>query len=295
MIVKNKKMKATHTGVLHIGNIEIPCHVLENGDRVLSGRGMQNSLGFSRSSSGVALPNLVESKLKDFLSDEVINKLKNPVAFERIGRGGSAPETHGNDATILVDLCDALIEARKQGKLTKAQNIYAEQAEMIIRSIAKVGIIALIDEATGYQEVRDKQALAAILDKFLRKELAAWAKRFPDEFYKEMFRLRGWEWSPSSVAKPSVVGKYTNDLVYERIAPALLEELERKNPKNKSGNRSNRHHQWLTDEVGHPALSQHLHAVIGLMRASGSWEGFYRLMQKSFPKRGDTLELPLDE
>ncbi len=63
----------------------------------------------------------------------------------------------------------------------------AKAASLLIRGLAYVGIVALVDEATGYQEVRDKRALQSILDKYLRKELAAWAKRFPDEFCKEMF------------------------------------------------------------------------------------------------------------
>ena len=33
-------MKATHSGILKIGDAEISCYVLENGERVLSTRGM---------------------------------------------------------------------------------------------------------------------------------------------------------------------------------------------------------------------------------------------------------------
>lgn len=289
-----KKLKATHTGELHIGNITLPCHILEDGSRVISGRGMQNSLGFSKSASGLALPNLVESKLKEFLSLEVIEKLKNPVIFERVGSGGSAPETHGNDATILVDICDALIEARKTpGLLTETQRQYADYAEMIMRSVAKVGIIALIDEATGYQEIRDKKALAAILDAYLLNELAAWAKRFPDEFYKEMFRLRGWNWS--FLKRPAYVGRITNDIVYERLAPGLLREIKNRAPKDDKGNRKGTLQQLLTEDIGHPALAQHLHAIIGLMRASSSWDVFYRLLQRAFPKRSDQLPSLLED
>ncbi len=87
-------------------------------------------------------------------------------------------------------------------------------ADLLIRALAKVGIIALVDEATGYQEVRGKQALQAILDAFLRKELAAWAKRFPDEFYQQIFRLRDWEWKGRAKNPPQAVAHYTKDIVY---------------------------------------------------------------------------------
>ena len=93
--------------------------------------------------------------------------------------------------------------------------------------------------------------------------------------------------------RPQVVGKYTRDLVYERLAPGIVAELESKNPPNQRGRRKTKHHQWLTEDVGHPALAQHLHALIGLMRASGTWKEFYAMVNRAFPKKGDTLFLPL--
>jgi hypothetical protein len=158
---------------------------------------------------------------------------------------------------------------------------------MLTRGLAHVGIIALVDEATGYQDVRDRLALQAILDAYLRKELAAWAKRFPEEFYRQIFRLRDWQWKGMKVNRPQIVAKYTNDLVYERLAPGILDELQRRNPKDEKGQRQAKHHQWLTD-VGHPALAQHLHAVIGFMRASARWDQFYRLLQRAFPKGAES-------
>lgn len=291
---KNGVPEATHTGELFIGNIAIPCHVLEDGSRVISGRGIQNSLGFSKSSSGLSLSNFIESKLIHYLSPEVIDRIENPFVFKRIGSGGSAPTTHGYDAGLLIDICDATIEAFVNKKLNPSQYKYAEHAQMIIRSVAKVGIIALVDEATGYQEVRDKQALQAILDKYLAKELAAWAKRFPDDFYKEMFRLKGWDFTPANVAKPGVVGLYTNQLVYERLAYGLVEELQKKNPKNESGNRKAKHHQWLTSEIGHPALAQHLHSTIGFMKFCSNWDQFIDMMDRVYPRKGHTIPLNLE-
>ena len=85
-----------------------------------------------------------------------------------------------------------------------------------------------------------KQALQAILDAYLRKELAAWAKRFPDEFYEQMFRLRGWQWKGMKVNRPQIVGRYTNDLVYERLEPGILNELQTRNPKNQRGERDSK-------------------------------------------------------
>ena len=151
--------------------------------------------------------------------------------------------------------------------------------------------------APCYQEIRDKKALQEILDRYLLKEFAAWAKRFPDEFYKQMFRLRGWQWRGMRVNRPSVVGKYTNDLIYQRLAPGVLEELQRRNPRDEKGNREGKHHQLLTPDLGIPALQNHLFATTKFMEASATWDQFYRSMQRAFPKltRNMVLNFPEPE
>lgn len=284
---------ATHEGVLRIGEADLPCYVLEDGTRILSTRGVMSSLGRTwrgRKYSGSTLPVFLEARnLAPFISDELMGVLE-PRHF-RPPTGGARSE--GFPAQILPLVCDVYLSARDAGALTASQQSVAKNCEILVRSLSKVGVIALVDEATGYQETRDKQALQALLDQYLKKELAAWAKRFPDDFYKEMFRLCGWRWTGMS-ARPGVVGHFTKDIVYERLAPGIVEELERINPKNEKGNRRAKHHQWLTDDVGHPALSQHLYAVIGVMRGCRNWPEFKLLLDRFFPKKGDTLPMPLD-
>jgi P63C domain len=297
-----KTPKATHRGALNLGNIKIPCAVLDDGKRVITEHGMTMALLGSRSGaskrlkkaqqdSGAPLPIfLAPGNLKPFISDELASGPLTPIEY----RDGDRM-VRGFDATALPAACDVWLKAREAGALQTQQLDKAQKAEMLMRGLAHIGIIALVDEATGYQEIRDRLALQAILDAYLRKELAAWAKRFPDEFYQQMFRLKGWQWRGMSVNRPSVVGKYTNDIVYERLAPGILEELQSRNPKDDKDKRPVKHHQWLTEDVGHPALAQHLHAVIGFMRASTTWDGFYRLMQRAFPKKGHTIEMALGD
>jgi hypothetical protein len=274
--------------------------VLDDGTRVLSMRGVSRAFGSTR--TGVAetgesgapnIPPFLASKaLSPFIPNELMARLNKPILY-RPGHGGRP--AFGYEAILLPEICEVILDADKAGKLRANQKMLAASASILIRGLAHTGIVALVDEATGYQEVRDKRALQALLDRYLRKELAAWAKRFPDEFYKEMFRLRNWVWPVPSARRPGIVGIYTNDLVYERLAPGILEQLEARNPKDERGIRRGRHHQLLTDDVGHPALAQHLHAVIGLMRASSGWDQFYRMMNRAFPKRGTTIELALGD
>lgn len=280
---------ATHTGSINIGGASIPCAVLETGKRVVWQREVVGLLtgnkkgGLSRYLTATNLEPFAPEKFKHGNFDETAT------VFEMNGQ-----KSHGFDAEDIVDICKMYMTARRANVLLPSQIHLAAQAEIIVLSLAKVGITALIDEATGFQEVRDRKALQALLDTYLKQEHAAWAKRFPDEFYKEMFRLRSWQYPTVSGGKPGVVGKYTIDLVYERLAPGLVDELEKKNPKNENGNRKTKHHQWMTDDVGHPALTAHMHSVMGFMRASDNWDQLMAMMDRAFPKKGTQISLLLE-
>src|SRR4029078_9085795 len=136
----------------------------------------------------------------------------------------------GYKAELLPSTCYVFIDALEKKALKLNQIHIAERAKMLVRGFAIIGIIALVDEATGFQETRKRDALQKILDKYLRKEYAAWARRFPIEFHEQLFRLKGWGLDKKTMKMPSVVGRYTNDLIYDRLAPGILEELRKRNP-----------------------------------------------------------------
>lgn len=284
--------KATHDGELKIGNDIIPCAVLEDGTRVLISKGFLTALGRPwKGSSRTELPNFLGAKnLIPFVCNDLMDGLT-PIKYINI-RGTI---TNGFKAKILPLVCDVYLKARDDGILSKTQEPIAKKAELLMRGLAHVGIIALVDEATGYQEVRARRALEEILDKFIAEELRKWAKTFPDEFYKEMFRLRGWGYNPFSVKRPSYVGHLTNDIVYERLAPGVLDELKRVTPKDSKGRRKHRYFQRLTEDVGNPRLREHLAAVIALMKASTKWSQFERSIQRAFPKWNEQMLLDIPE
>jgi hypothetical protein len=298
-------LKATHTGELKIGDLHFECAVLEDGSRIVSETQFMKQMGMYRSGalsvrrkqsdneSGAQTPlSLAYKNLKPFVDIHLTGVHFQPVTYRTVKGSVS---TAGLRADIIPKVCEVWIDADRAGVLGHRQKMIAAKADILLRGMAHVGIISLVDEATGYQEIRDKQALQAILDRYLRQEFADWAKRFPDEFYKQMFRLRGWQWRGMRVNRPSVVGKYTNDLVYQRLAPGILDELQKRNPKDEKGNREGKHHQLLTGDTGVPALSQHLFATVGFMRASTSWDQFYRMMQRAFPKLNSNLVLNFPE
>jgi prophage antirepressor-like protein len=146
---------------------------------------------------------------------------------------------------------------------------------------------------TGAYVIPMPMVREAVAKLFVRPTLGAWAKRFPDEFYWHIYRLRGWTWRNMEVNHPQAVATYTIDYVYERIAPGLLDELVKRNPANERGSRKARHHQFLTDNIGHPALERHLYAVLSIMRASPTWGDFTIAMDRFHPRQGRNLLLAL--
>lgn len=284
---------------LVIGGVPVDCYVLEDGRRVLTQESFLLSMGRAAKAKGghgvrTAVDNippfLAAANLKPLIEQEITGSTT-PIEF--ITTKGS--RALGYPAELLPETCRVYLAARDNGTLLPSQAHIAVRADMLVRALASVGIASLVDEATGYQEVRDKKALEALLDKYLLKEFAAWAKRFPDDFYKEMFRLRGWVFPSVTGGKPGVVGRYTMDIVYERLAPGLVAELEERNPKTASGRRKANHHQWLSDDVGHPALSAHIQGVTWLMKASDSWDQFIASLDRAKPKSGSQLPLLFED
>jgi len=282
---------ATHDGILNLGGMQLPCAVLEDGTRVLSQRGFARAIGgakpmaMARRGAG-NLPSFLSAKnLKPFIDNDFAAAAM-PILYTPKHGGRSA---YGIQAVAIPQICDVWLKARAANALHPLQVHLAAKAEILMRGLAHVGIIALVDEATGYQNVRARRALDKILERFINKELVKWAKTFPDEFYEQLFRLRGWQYSEvESFRRPSVVGLWTNDIVYARLAPGVLDELRRKNPVNEKGRRKHKLFQWLTEDVGHPRLREHLAAVIALMKAAPNWGVFMRMVQRALPKHDET-------
>ena len=262
---------ATHHGELTLAGTIIPCAVLKNGQRVIASRQVIGLLTGTK--KGQIQRYLSPKNLQPYLPEKLKNaNLDNLIKYEVNGKKG-----YGFDAELIVDLCNMYIKAREDNILLASQLRLAHKAQIIISSLAKVGIVGLIDEVTGYEKVREKDALQALLDKYLQKEYATWAKRFPDEFYTEIFRLKQWTFKDLK-HKPSIIGKYTTDLVYDRIAPDLTKKLKELTPK-----KSVRLHQFLTIDLGVPALNHHISNVITLMKVAEDWDQFKSLLDRIFP------------
>lgn len=302
--MSKKSPKAIATGVLKIGNAKIPCAVLDDEDntRVLSQAGFLSAIGRSKTtaSSGnsahVSLPAFLRARnLEPFISND-LRRTSTPIIFEpEKGGGTDGNKALGYIASILPEVCWVYHDAQTAGKLLPNQKHVADYCNILLRGLTNVAIDALVDEATGFQDIRTKNALQKILEKYVVKELQPWVMTFEDSYYKEIFRLNGWPYNPSSVKRPSVIGHWTNDLVYDRLAPGVRKELEILTGRDNEGRLKTKLHRRLTPELGHPALKAHLASIEALMRASSDWPRFKRLVQRAFPKIGTNLELQLDD
>ena len=293
-------VRATHGAAdqpLRIGELEIPAYVLEDGRRVLSLGGMVKAMGMSIGSAGGGegdrLVSFASGKsINPFISSDLYSRMRSPIRF-RAPTGGTIAT--GYEATILPDLCDAVLAARKAGALVPHQRHIADQCEILVRGFARVGIIALVDEVTGYQKDRARDALAKILEAFIAKELQPWVQTFPADYYEQLFRLRGLEFPKGSVRRPQYFGVLTNDIVYKRLAPGVLDALKRVTPKDEeTGRYKHRFFQRLTNNVGYPKLREHLGAVVATMRLSKDYNDFMSKLNRFYPRQDDTMPLPLE-
>lgn len=287
------------SGILQLGNVSIPCAVLTDGTRVLSENGIANALLGGRSGAskrkkkaaeeaGAHLPIFVAPRqLEPFITKELVDGPLKPICYVE-GRS----VVIGYDARILRAVCEIWLSARAAGALQDQQLDKAQRAEMLMRALADIGIVALVDEATGYQEYRARDELQQILSAYIAEELLPWAKRFPDSYYQQLHRVWGWPYKPGNHKRNAYIGRLTNWLIYEKLPPGILEELRSRNPKNPiTGRRKRTHHEHLTDDIGHPNLEKQIGAVTTLLRATPSGKpGFFKtLFRTAFPSEQPEL------
>ncbi len=262
-------------GILTIGNVELPVYVLDDGRRVISRTGATDVItgkkggGNLESYLGVEalrgyVPSDLPGQMIEFVIPEVVNKT-----------------VLGMSAETFLEICTAYVRALDDGALkTERQRAIAIKAGMFLASCAKTGLVALIDEATGYQYVRSEDALQFKLRLFLEEEIRKWEPTFPDELWYEFGRLT--RWKGPITQRPKYWGKLVMELIYEYLDPDVAEWLRKNNPKPQKGQN---HHQWLRSEYGLRKLMEHLWMVIGLAKACQSMQELKTRMAEMYGRQ----------
>ncbi|MGJ8605489.1 MAG: P63C domain-containing protein [Marivita sp.] len=278
-------LDAIYSGKLPIGDVELDCAVLDGGVRVLSERAVHRAFGSKRGGShwkrmkenegGANLPSFLSAKnYKPFISNDLEVALKKPVLYRT--NAGATP-ANGIRAELLPEICGVFLSARRKGELHPSQEHLALQAEILMEAFAKVGIVALVDEATGYQLDRSHDALRLLLSKYIAEGLQKWLKTFPDAFFAELDRL--YDTDTSHGKRPQYYGKFINKYVYDPLENGYVKkELDKLNITDE-GKRRARFHQWLNDE-GRNMLIHQLGRVQGLMEMCSDIEHFKAAARK---------------
>lgn len=291
----DKAQQIIHEGEIVLGETIIPCYILENGTRVLSGSAMQTALNLQEETenrSGTRLARYLNQKsLQPFLHEG-----KKPGHYDPIICYRGEQKINGYEATVLADICEAFLEARNKINLSSRQKIIADQCEILIRGFARVGIVALVDEATGYQYERERFELQKILSAYVSEEILKWQLTFTDDFYKEIYRLWGLPFIPKYIKnKPSFIGKLTNKYIYDLLPKGVVDKIKEKTGKTEKGNWKYKWHQSLTVDIGREHLRKQIIEVTTLMSISQSKEQFDGLFQQKYNKRPAQLQLEFNE
>jgi len=294
--------KAIAEGVLTIGNISMPCAVLDDAEntRVLTQNGFLKAIGrhpFASGGTGSAIdetaPFLRPKNIKEFISED-LGRSSSPILYlPRNPTAGADGVGYGYRGRLLPDVCWVYQDAMLAGKLLASQQHIGEACRAFLKALTNFAIDDLIDRATGFDDIRKRAALDRIIEKYCAPKALTWVRMFDVEFYRQVYRLNGWPFDPETTARPGIVGHWTNDL-YDRLAPMVRPELHRRVKRNEKGRPTQKLTSYLTDDEGRPRLRELLEGAKALMRISHAWSDYYAKLEIAYPKFGETLTLPFD-
>jgi hypothetical protein len=289
-------------GKIIIAGKEIACAVLENGQRLLTqetfltaigragkAKGGQGSVRLANSVDGLP-PFLAAQNLKLFVNDK-LRESTTPIIF-RSTRGKRA---FGYDARLMPMVCEVYLKARDAKVLTEKQEHIAQMADILMRGLAHVGIIALVDEATGYQDLRTQRELNQLLEMYVQEELRPYLGRFPNEFFKQVYKIYGWKYTPGSTKRSPQVGKFINEYIYKALPPNVLPKLQELNPVDQETKRRRHKHFQFMPDTGCEHLDKQIVKVTTLLEVSDGKRDFEDFYNKACaPYYQQRLPLVLD-
>ena len=281
-------------GTLKIGETMLPCYVLDNGERVFSLKGAV--VGLIETEGGQLAEYIKVKDLRPFLPDDLVPAENDVIpALIQFDTGGEGfiKSARGLPVEKFMDLCAAYSTAADNTQLSERQNRIATNANRFLRACAKVGIVALVDEATGYQGQREADELQFKLNLFLAESMRKWEKTFPDELWSQFGRLTGWE-KPAH-QRPKYWGRLVIELVYKYLDPDVAEWLQDNAPKPSHGQN---YHQWLSSQYGLQRLVEHIWKLVGVASACDTMDELrYRmkvLYGEPFQYRLQLTTAPID-
>jgi hypothetical protein len=292
--------RAVAEGVLQIGNVKLACAVLDDAEntRVFSQEGFLTAIGRAGKAKGGegasvdGKPAFLRAKnLEPFISNELIASTA-PLEFVPWKGPGYQGRAFGYKAKLLPGVCWVYQDALVAGKLTAKQHHIGLASQALLKALTDHAIEDLVDQATGFDDIRKRDAILRMLEKYVSQDRLRWVQMFDNDFYRQVFRLNKWAFDPEKTARPSVLGHWTNN-IYDRLASGIRPALHSKVRRNSDGKPTEKLTQYLTPEEGKPRLKEMLEGVKAIMRLSTDKRDFWEKMDIAYPKLNDAnLLLP---
>ena len=295
--------KAVAEGTLWIGNLALPCAVLDDAEntRVFTQEGFLGAIGRARKAKGgegasVAVdgkpPFLRAKNLEPFVSNELLRSTT-PIEFIPYKGPGYQGRAFGYRARLLPQVCWVFQDALVARKLLPSQKHIGETCRQLLKALTDHAIDDLVDRATGFEDAKKLRLLNESVEKHVLKEAQTWVKMYDIEFYRQIYRLNRWRFDPENNSRPGVIGHWTND-IYARLALGVKDALHARVRRNARGRPTQKLTQYLTPSGGKPRLREVLEAIKALMRVSSDWKDFQEKLDIAFPRFDEVLVLPFD-
>ena len=291
--------RAVASGALSVGDRTISCAVLDrHGEpdtpaRVLTQGSVLRAIGRLRGpkmkpSPGDLAAFLSAENLRPYL-DENLLRAATPIKF----RGQSGEAMVGYEAELLPKVCRVYLDANADQVLRKSQEPIARNCAILLRGLTEDGVVGLVDAATGYAEARARDELYQILEHYIAPELMPWTRAFPEEFFRQIYRLQEWDYRPGTAKRTPFVGHLINKYIYEQLPAGIRRELRSMNPKVADrGYRRFKRHRVTSADTGSPHVDMQVAVVTTLMRVSADRADFQRLLAAAFDRTTEQ-RLPL--
>lgn len=291
--------RAIAEGVLSIGNLKLSCAVLDDADntRVLTQNGFLKAIGrhpYASGGEGSSIdgtaPFLRAKNLEPFISED-LRRSATPVPYRpRNRKAGVGGVGYGFRASILPAVCWVYQDALTAEKLHASQAHLGESSREFLKALTNKAIEDLIDDVTGFGDVKKRKAIDRIIERYVREDALPWVRLFDIDFYMHIYRLNGWEFDPEKHARPGIVGHWTND-IYDRMAPGVRAALHQRVRRNDRGRPTQKLTQLLTPDDGQRRLRELLEGIKLLMRMSETWKDFTEKLDAYYPRFDEVSDL----
>jgi len=274
--------KALCTGDDTFNGVKLVAAILDDVDRthLFSERSLANAFGFRgggaywkrKKLDSAVLPEYLSSPiLNEFITNDLRDKLDSAVSYVATNKKTAT----GLEATILPLICDVFHQAAQ--KYPDNENIKkaGDMAYKVILAFSQFGVLKYVEQITGYRYTDEDTLIANGLKEWgVSPVIVAWQKEFKTDFYRHIYRLKGWPYNPNTVKRYQVIGTYTNQYVYNYLPKDVFAWIKENTPKSKAGNKTARYFQSLDDSRGKELLRNQLVSVTTMLMLSKSWEEF---------------------